>query len=480
MIFLPTIRMKKTPRQNARWIGLGLGCWLAFTAPPVQAQAANSADFQGSVVREKATDQVLPLGLEDAIARALRTNLGLLLQSDATQQARGERLQALQSLLPTVTGTAQAVVAQTNLQAEGLRGPGFPVIIGPYGYTDFRLTLQQSLLNVPSLQNYLASRHDFQSAQFSMQDARDMVVVTAANAYLLCLADAARVAGVQAQTDTAKLSLDQAVARHQAGVSPRLDELRARVDYQTQQQSLIAAQNQYDKDKIALARVMGLPLDQKFQLTDDAPYAALDHVDAQQAMQQALQHRSDLQALQQQVLSAKQTKSAATLERLPQLNFEMDYGEIGVNPNSSYGTLNVAGTLSAPLFEEGKLRGDARIADAQLAQAEARENSLTAQVRADVEDSLLDIESAAKLVSASQSNLQLAKEALSEAQQRFQAGVSGNLAVSQALTAVAQANDAYVGSLYQHNLAKLSLARALGVAQTQSKIILGGGAPWQK
>ena len=472
--------MKKTQKINAGSLAIGLGCLLAAHTFCAHAQTPTGADFQGSVVSGYATAQRLPLSLDDAIARALRTNLGILLQSDATGQVRGERLQALQSLLPTVTGTAQAVVAQTNLQAEGLRGPGFPVIIGPYGYTDFRLTLQQSLLNVPSLQTYLAARHDFQAAQFSLQDARDMVVVTAANAYLLCLADAARVAGVQAQVDTAKLSLDQAVARHQAGVSPRLDELRARVDYQTQQQSLIAAQNQYDKDKIALARVIGLPLDQPFDLTDTAPYAALDHVDESQAMQQALAHRSDLKAAEQQVLAAQQAKSAATFERLPQLNFEIDYGEIGVNPNSSYGTLNLGGTLSAPLFEEGKLRGDARIAQAQLAQAQARANSLSAQVRADVEDSLLDIQSAAKLVSASQSNLQLAKEALSEAQQRFQAGVSGNLAVSQALTSVAQANDAYVASLYQHNLAKLSLARALGVAQMQSKTILGGGTPWQK
>ncbi len=472
--------MKKTQKMNAGSLAIGLGCLLAAHTFCAYAQTPTGVDFQGSVVREHATAQRLPLSLDDAIARALRTNLGILLQSDVTGQVRGERLQALQSLLPTVTGTAQAVVAQTNLQAEGLRGPGFPVIIGPYGYTDFRFTLQQSLFNVPSLQNYLAARHDFQAAQFSLQDARDMVVVTAANAYLLCLADAARVAGVQAQVDTAKLSLDQAVARHQAGVSPRLDELRARVDFQTQQQSLIAAQNQYDKDKIALARVIGLPLDQQFDLTDTAPYAALDHVDESQAMQQALAHRNDLKAAEQQVLAAQQAKSAATFERLPQLNFEIDYGEIGVNPNSSYGTLNLAGTLSAPLFEEGKLRGDARIAQAQLAQAQARENNLSAQVRADVEDSLLDIQSAAKLVSASESNLQLAKEALSEAQQRFQAGVSGNLAVSQALTSVAQANDAYVASLYQHNLAKLSLARALGVAQMQSKTILGGGTPWQK
>ena len=95
-----------------------------------------------------------------------------------------------------------------------------------------------------------------------------MVVLTVGNAYLTCIADQAlRIESTQAQVDTSKVSLDQAVDNHQAGTSPLLDELRARVDYQTQQQSLITATNQYEKDKIALARAIGLPLEQKFKLS---------------------------------------------------------------------------------------------------------------------------------------------------------------------------------------------------------------------
>jgi outer membrane protein TolC len=432
------------------------------------------SNFQGSVVQQKASTQVLSLGLDDAIQRGLRYNLGLILQSENAHSAGGQRLQALQSLVPSVTGSAEDVVQQANLQAEGLRSPALPAVIGPYGYTDFRITINQALLNVPSIQNYLAAKHNFQAGRLSVEDARDLVVVTVGNAYLLCLADAARVASVQAQVATSKVSLNQAVENHAAGVSPRLDELRARVDYQTQEQSLIAAQAQYEKDKIALARAIGLPLDQPFVLTDTAPYAALDHVDAQQAMQQALEQRSDLKALKEQVSAAQRSLRAARSERLPQIAFEMDYGAIGVNPNNSYGTLDVAGQVTAPLFEEGKLRGDARVADASLRLAQAEENNLEGQVRADVEDSILDIQAAAKLVKVAQSNVELAQETLREAQERFQSGVSDNLAVSQAQASVAQADDQYVSSLYQHNLAKLSLARAIGLAQTHYKDYLKG------
>jgi outer membrane protein TolC len=264
------------------------------------------------------------------------------------------------------------------------------------------------------------------------------------------------------------------VANHQAGTAPLLDELRARVDYQTQQQTLITAQNQYEKDKIALARAIGLPLEQSFSLTDPAPFKALDDLDPNSGVAQALAHRHDLQALQQQVEGARASRSAATAERYPTVAFSGDYGVIGPTLGHSHGTFDAAGTASVPLFEEAKLRGDARDAQAQLEQKQAQLNDLRGQISADVRDSILDIQAAAKQVAVARSNVELSTEALSEAQQRYAAGVDDNLAVSQAQASMAQADDQYVSSLYQHNVAKLSLARALGIAQTNYQDYVGG------
>ncbi len=430
--------------------------------------------YQGSVVGQKATAGVLALSLDEAMRLGMKNNLGAILSSASVKSAGGQKLQELQRLLPTVTGAAQDTVAQVNLQAEGLRIPGFPSVIGPFGYTDFRATLNQAVLNVTSLQNYLASRHGFEASKLSAADSEDLIVLTVGNAYLLCLADAARVAAVQAQVDTSKISLNQAIENHRSGVSPRLDELRARVDYQTQQQSLISAQDLYQKDRIALARAIGLSLDQKFELTDKVPYAEMNAPTLEQAIAEAQQNRNDLKAAEQQVEAARHSLSAAHAERLPVVTAEADYGYIGVNPNNSYGTLNATGKVTGPIFEEQKLRGDADIAKAQLEQTRAELNNLEGQVRADVKDAILDIEAAQKLVIVSRSNVELANEALQEAQERFQAGVSDNLAVSQAQSAVAQASELYVSSLYQFNVAKLSLARATGVARAQYKSYLGG------
>ena len=95
------------------------------------------------------------------------------------------------------------------------------------------------------------------------------------------------------------------------------------MDYQTQQQTLISAQNQYQKDKIALARAIGLPLEQSYELADQAPFKALDNVDVNASVQQGLAHRQDLQALQQQVEGARASRSAATAERYPTIDFSV-------------------------------------------------------------------------------------------------------------------------------------------------------------
>ena len=431
------------------------------------------AGFRGSVPEGKATAETLSLSLDDAIARGLRHNLGILLSSASNAAASGQRLEQLQSLLPRVDASASANVLQTNLQAQGLRVPGFPAVLGPFGYSDIRGTLNWQIVNVNSLQNYLASRHNFAASQLSLEDARELVILTVGNAYLLVIADESRVESTMAQVATSKLSLDQAEANHQAGTAPLLDELRARVDYQTQQQAEIVARNQLEKDKLALARAIGLPLDQKIALADSAPYSALDAVEVQAAIQQALSQRRDLKALKEQAIAAGNERKAATADRLPVVKAEGDYGYIGINLNNSHGTGDASASLSVPVFAELLLRGEARIAQSQLDTKRDQLADAQAQVEADVRDALLDIQSAQKQVEVAHSNVELATEALTESRERYKAGVSDNLSVSQALQSLAQANDQYVSSLYQHNLAKLSLARALGVASNYRQYIGG-------
>jgi outer membrane protein TolC len=445
-----------------------------YNATGTNGASVDQNSFKGSIVTGKNTGTIIDLSLDDAIQRGLRQNLGIILQGSSIQNANGQRLEQLQALLPTISGSATAEVEQVSLAAFGLKFNGLPQIVGPFQVIDFRAYLNQSVFNLNALQTYVASRHNFASQKLTAQDARDMVVLTVGNAYLVCVADNARILAVNAELKTSKLTLDQAVASHDAGTSPRLDVLRAQVDYQNEEQTLISTTNQLAKDKISLARAIGLPLDQQFNLTDTAPYKALDNLNPDAAFAAALKTRKDLQAAGELVHSAEASKKAAIADKYPTAQISGDFGDIGETVGHSHGTYTATGAVTAPILQIEKDRGEELAADASVQQAKDRLADSTQQVNADIRSNILDIQSAAKLVEAAKSNVDLAQEALSEAQQRFHAGVADNLPVSQAQSQFEQANDQYISALYQHNVAKLSLARALGVAQTNYKDYLGG------
>jgi outer membrane protein TolC len=439
------------------------------TSIPGQSNGPTAGSFQGSVATGQVASETIELSLDEAIQRGVKSNLGAILSGTQTAAAKAQRLSQLQPLLPDVEFNAREAEMQVDLAAQGLRIPGIPTIIGPFGYTDLRASLSWSLLDLKALRTYMAAKHQFNAARLSEQDAREMVVLTVGNAYMLVLADQGRVESFQAQVATSKVSLDQANANHEAGTAPKLDVLRAQVDYQSLQQQLIVAQNSLEKDKLSLARVIGLPLDQKFNLSDKAPYAIFDHLDVDATIKQAHANRKDLAAMVEQTKAAEEQRKGATADRYPTIKVDADYGDIGVNVRHSHGTGDAQGTLSVPVFKEFALRGEAQVAQSQLDTQKAQLSDMNAQVDADIRDALLDIDAAQKQVEVARSSVELAKEALSESQQRYVNGVSDNLAVSQAEQSVAQANDQYVSALYRDNVAKLSLARALGAGQDYKK-----------
>ncbi len=469
--------------QTKEWKTALAACLLTAGSVALAAQSSQPSqpligpptaqDFHGAVPAGTAQPGSVALTLEDAITRGLRQNLGLMLSQAQSATVHGQQLQQLQDLLPKVDANLSENLMQTDLAAEGLRVPGFPTIIGPFGYTDVRANLNWTALSLTSLHSYLAAKHDFRASQLTAADARQMVILTVGNAYLVVVADQAEVDAVKSQVATSKISLDQAMASHDAGTAPKLDVLRAQVDYQSQQQQLIVAQNQLAKDKLALARVIGLPMAQQFTVADAIPYAAFDQPDVQVEIQKALAARKDRQASAETTAEMTEQRKAASADRLPTVKVSADYGDIGVNLNHSHGTGDASGTLTIPIFKEAQFRGEAAIAQSQLDQQKAKQSDLDAQIEADIRDALLDIDSTEKQVAVAKSNMELAKEELSDAQQRYAAGVNDNLAVTQAQQSVAQADGSYINSLYQHNVAKLNLARSMGMAQNY-KEYLGG------
>ena len=312
------------------------------------------------------------------------------------------------------------------------------------------------------------------SADYTFKDARDLVVLAVGYTYLQAIADEARVETADAQVKTAQAVYDQAADQVSAGTSPDIDGLRAKVELQTRQQQLIQARNNFAIQKLTVARVIGLAPGQEFELTDKSPYQPFEGITIDEALKRAYASRSDYQAAMMDVRAAEFSRKAAIAGYFPSLSMNADYGLGGAHPSTATPVADVRGTLSIPIFQGGSVHGDVLQAEARLDQSRERLENLRAQVDADVRTALLNLQSAADQVNVARSNIDLAEETLVQSRDRFSAGVTDTVEVVQSQEAVASAHEQYISSLYNYNYSKISLARALGIAEQGVKEFFKG------
>jgi outer membrane protein TolC len=463
-----------------------------LSAGMLPAQTANQSSAQspyyGSVSTVKPTDGVKPLTIDEAIGMGIEHNLALIEAREQEQSVKAQSLESLQSLLPTLTAQADSGAHQINLAALGfstsLLGksaalfPDFNLssfqTVVKVNVTDAMVKYSQTLFSLANIDRYRAAKQNEVAAYFNKQSSRGLVVLTVGNSYLQALALGAQVDNAHSLLQADQVLLNQAVAEHQAGTAANLDELRARVQFQTQEQAVISAEVNFKKAKIALNREIGLPAEQEIQLTDTEPYADLALMNIDQAKEIAYRSRQDYQGLQAQIRAAQLERKAAKWERLPTLNFDGNYGVTGVTGGLYHGTFVAAGTLNVPIFQEAKFRGDSGVAAANLTNLMQQMASLREQINRQLRDSLLDVQTATELVRVAQSNVELARKELEQTTDRFQAGVDDNLPVVQAQATLANAESNLINTTSQHNQAKLGLARNLGIVDTQYATYLHG------
>src|SRR6266498_2020964 len=448
----------------------------ATGAPAPRYSLSTQSPDAGSVPEGEATSAVLPLSFKEAIDRALRNNLGLLIGSDNLLTARGKRWQELSHLLPNVSVSATQAATQIDLAALGFRFnfPGVSPVVGPLGTFDARAFVTAPIFDWHAIERERGARASETAARYDYRNARELVVLATGNVYLLAISAAARVDAAQAQLETAQALFSRARDQQTAGVTPAIDSLRAQVEFQARQQQLIVARNQYAKQKLQLARTIGLPPGQEFNLTDKAPYEPLIPMGVEEALRRAYQARPDYQAAVQQVLSAERFRSAATAEHYPRIGFSGNYGAAGVNIGNSHGVFLAGATLEIPIFAGGRAHADTLQAEATLRQTRQQLANLRGEIDYEVRSALLDLNAAADQVEVAKSSLELANQTLDQARDRFTAGVADNLEVVQAQEVLASANESYIASLYAHNVAKVSLARAIGFAEQGVKQYLEG------
>ncbi len=448
------------------------------TTPSAQATQQQNP-YLGSIPAPN-TGTTIKLSLKSAIERGLRYNLGLVETTQSSADARATRMRALSELLPQLSANARQAYESLSYKEIGLKLPaipGFPPLpatSGGFGYQDTRVGLTQSVYNGRLRNEYKARKAQEQASIQTIQDSRDVVVFAAGVAYLQVLASAARVDTARAQLASAAELDRETASRVKNEVSPEIDSIRAQVERQSAEQRLVNAGTQLERDKLTLGRIIGLAIEQKFDLEDALGYRPLGDVTSDSATETALHTRYDLRSVEASVGAAALEVRAQKSQRLPVVSVSANYGGGGTNAGSFSQVYSITGDVTIPIYTGGRIRADIEHAQAEFARRKAEYDDLKGRVAYDVRVAWLDVSASDSSVKVAQRNKSLADRALVQSQDRYTNGVTNYLEVVQAQEAVAQASENYIESLFSYNVALTALSRAMGGAESRLAALLGG------
>jgi outer membrane protein TolC len=429
-----------------------------------------SGSYEGSIPDPKAPLGSLTLTIADAINRGLRFNLGGVSADVSLRQARAQRLAALSLMLPNIYGTLNETSAKVDLQTEGFSASTFgkaislPTTVGPFHYysalgnvsEDFSLTALHNLRQQEALA---------QAAQMSAANARELIVLAVGGTYLRVIANQANVLSQEAQVSQAEASYKLASDQYQAGTKTIIDSNKSLVELHTEQQRLSALRGDLFKERMQLARLIGLPAGQPLVLSEVLPAEIPSTIPIEEGIKVALERRPDLKAARMQLKAAGEARRASQSEYFPSLSVNGDYGLEGVNPNKGVSAYQVSAGVRIRLFDSGRVKADVDQADATLTQLQAQYDDLRAAVDLDVRRAYVDLQVASDQIKVAQENRQLAAETLTQSLDRFSSGVTNSVEVVQSQETVASAEQDYISTLFSLNLSRISLAKATGQAE---------------
>ena len=438
-----------------------------------------TSPYNGSVPDTPNTNVALPLTLDNALKLGLRNNLAEISRNNGVLEARGQRLVARSALMPNVSSSIGETLSKIDLAAQGLKSsalgiPGLPAVLGPFNFFDARAVRVSQTFDLVRIGNLQSATQNLNAARAAAMDARDLIVFAVVGGYLQVTTAQARVVATRAQVESSRSVYQQASDRMKAGLNARIDVTRSQVQYQTDVQRLRAEQADVEKQKLNLSRLIGLPYGSDLTIAEDFPYKALGDLSVEEALKRANEARADLRSARAAVQAADSALRAAHAESLPTLSMAGDYGAEGLNPAQGHGTYTVGGTLSVPIFQGGRVQGDVEQARATLNQRKAELQDTFGVIDRDVRVAFIDLNAAADQVAVAESNASLSRDVLRQARDRFVEGIADTVEVVQAQQTVAQADNDYINAVFEHNLAKVALSRAMGQAELTVQNLLRG------
>jgi outer membrane protein TolC len=429
--------------------------------------------YAGSSLDPNPPEGSLTLTLTDAVRRGLQFNLGKIGADTASRQAEAQRIAVRSSLLPNISAGVSENAAKVDLAAQGLTASTFgnpsaqfPTTAGPFHYYDVRGSLQQNIMDFTAIHNYKSAKQSASAANLNALQSREEVVLAVAGTYLQLMATTALIDAQRTEVQYAEASYKQARAQADAGNKAPIDANRSLVELQTEQQRLRSQLGDLQKQKNALARLIGLPLNINILIAERLEILPSGSAPVEEFVRRAWMHREDLQAVEAQLRAAEEARKAAGAERLPSATVSGFYGMQGTNPNTGNGVFQATAALNIPIFTGGRAHADTAQADAVVSERRAELLNQRGAAELEVRNALIDLDVANEQVSTAESNRKLALAILQQSQDRFAVGVVDSIEVVNSQETLASADRDLVSSMFAQNLAKVALAHAMGEAET--------------
>ncbi len=414
--------------------------------------------------------QVLRLTLDQAVGLALKQNPTAqiaILQAAQSEQDKSEQDKniARADLLPQANATISDEAQKVNLLAQfGGRTPfpGFPKTLGPYQVFSAGPSFGTPIFDLTLWRRYQAARDTVNASKANSLSTREQVILLVVSQYIGTLRAVANVEASQSRVSLAQALYDQAADLQKEGVGTGIDTLRANVELQNEKQRLIEAETDRETSLFGLSRLLNLDPRQAIELGDSLSFFETPQPEVEPSMELALAVRQEWKSLEAQIKAAEYQKKASQDSRLPSLRFDGEFAYVGTSGNTTLPTYTYQASVNMPLFTGGRIHAEIVRADLEIKKLDQQKDDLRNQIALEVKTALLNLQSARSEVQVANLGVQLSKEEVDQARDRFKAGVANNIEVIQAQDSLARANDNQIAALYRFNQARADLARSIG------------------
>jgi outer membrane protein len=434
---------------------------LAVLPSAARAQDAN----RQTALPATASAPVLRLTLDQAVGLALKQNPTAQIAILQAAQSEQDKNIARADLLPQVKAQISDEAQKVNLLAQfGGRTPfpGFPKTLGPYQVFSAGPSFGVPVFDLTLWRRYQGAQSTLSATKATSLTTREQVILLVVSQYIGTLRAVANVEASLSRVSLAQALYDQAADLQKEGVGTGIDTLRANVELQNEKQRLIEAETDRDTSLFGLSRLLNLDPRQAIELADSLSFFDTPQPEVETSLELALAERQEWKSLGAQIKAAEFEKKASQDSRLPSLRFDGDFAYVGTSGSTTLPTYTYEASVNMPLFTGGRIRAEVVRADLEIRKLEQQKDDLRNQIALDVKTALLNLQSARSEVQVANLGVQLSKEEVDQARDRFKAGVANNIEVIQAQDSLARANDNQIAALYRFNQARADLARSIG------------------